>query len=156
MSIRYIYSLLVGFTLVGCAVTRQVTIDYPSVQINDPQSVQSSQPHQFLPLSGFQAIDGDDYYVRLISDFVFKGDNVAKNGCTNMALSYEKGNLSSALIFSVRNDSLKFNNEAAGFSYQATTGNCNFKFEAKKNILTPWIWKKMFTHFILDPKKYQR
>jgi len=139
MSIRYIYSLLVGFTLVGCAATRQVAIDYPSVQINDPQSAQSSQSHQFLPLSGFQAIDGDDYYVRLISDFVFKGDNVSKNGCTNMALSYEKGNLSSALIFSLRNDSLKFNNEAAGFSYQATTGNCNFKFETKKNILTPWM-----------------
>lgn len=56
-----------------------------------------------------------------------------------MTPSYEKGDLSSALIFSVHNDSLKFNNEAAGFSYQATTGKCNFKFEAKKINLTPWM-----------------
>jgi hypothetical protein len=56
-----------------------------------------------------------------------------------MTPSYGKGDLSSALIFTVRNDILKFNNEAAGFLYQTTSGKCNFKFDAKKITLTPWM-----------------
>ena len=143
MSIRSIspfkFSLVVSVMLAGCAPTRQIAIDYPSAQANDPQSAQLTQSHQFQPLPGFQVIDGDDYYVRLISDFDFKGDNASKSGCSNMTPSYEKGDLSSALIFTVRNEGLKFKNEAAGFSYQATSGKCNFKFDAKKITLTPWM-----------------
>ena len=143
MSIRSIspfkFSLVVSVMLAGCAPTRQIAIDYPSAQANDPQSAQLTQSHQFQPLPGFQVIDGDDYYVRLISDFDFKGDNASKSGCSNMTPSYEKGDLSSALIFTVRNEGLKFNNEAPGFSYQATSGKCNFKFDAKKITLTPWM-----------------
>ena len=143
MSIRYIsslkFSLVASLMLAGCAPTRQIAIDYPSAQVNDSQSAQSTKAHQFQALPGFQVIDGDDYYVRLISEFDFKGDNVLKSGCSNMTPSYEKGDLSSALIFSVRNDILKFNNEAAGFLYQATSGKCNFKFDAKKITLTPWM-----------------
>lgn len=56
-----------------------------------------------------------------------------------MAPSYEKGDLSAALIYSVRNETLKFSREATGFLYQATTGKCNFTFDAKKLYLTPWI-----------------
>jgi len=56
-----------------------------------------------------------------------------------MTPSYEKGDLSAALIYSVRNEALKFNREATGFLYQATTGKCNFTFDAKKLYLTPWI-----------------
>jgi len=133
------FSLLVSVMLAGCASTRQIAIDYPSAQVNDPQSAQLTQSHQFQPLPGFQVIDGDDYYVRLISDFDFKGDNASKSGCSNLTPSYEKGDLSSALIFTVRNEGLKFNNEAPGFSYQATSGKCNFKFDAKKITLTPWM-----------------
>ncbi len=129
-------SLFASLILAGCAPTRQIAIDYPSVQTSKPQSEQS---HHFQALPGFQSIDGDDYYVRLISEFDFKGDSILKSGCTNMTPSYEKGDLSSTLIFSVRNDSLKFNNEAAGFLYQSTTGKCNFKFDAKKIVLTPWM-----------------
>ncbi|TRW96474.1 hypothetical protein [Candidatus Methylobacter oryzae] len=132
MSIRTISSvkfiLIVGALLSGCTTTRQIVVDHPSTQAS-----------QFQPLQGFQAIDGDDYYVRLISEFDFKGDNVLKSGCTNMAPSYEKGDLSAALIYSVRNETLKFNREATGFLYQATTGKCNFTFDAKKLYLTPWI-----------------
>ena len=132
MSIRTISSvkfiLIAGTLLSGCTTTRQIVIDHPSTQAS-----------QFQPLQGFQAIDGDDYYVRLISEFDFKGDNVLKSGCTNMAPSYEKGDLSAALIYSVRNEALKFNREATGFLYQATTGKCNFTFDAKKLYLTPWI-----------------
>ena len=143
MSIRYSsslkFSLVIGALLAGCAPTRQIAIDYPSTQVNDAQSGQATQSHQFQALPGFQVIDGDDYYVRLISEFDFKGDNILKSGCSNITPSYEKGDLSSSLIFSVRNDSLKFANEAAGFTYQATSGKCNFKFDAKKMTLTPWM-----------------
>ncbi len=132
MSIRTISSvkliLIAGTLLSGCTTTRQIVVDHPSTQAN-----------QFQPLQGFQSIDGDDYYVRLISEFDFKGDNVLKSGCTNMAPSYEKGDLSAALIYSVRNETLKFSREATGFLYQATTGKCNFTFDAKKLYLTPWI-----------------
>lgn len=132
MSIRPISSvkfiLVAGTLLSGCTTTRQIVIDHPSTQAS-----------QFQPLQGFQVIDGDDYYVRLISEFDFKGDNVLKSGCTNMAPSYEKGDLSAALIYSVRNETLKFSREATGFLYQATTGKCNFTFDAKKLYLTPWI-----------------
>ncbi len=132
MSIRPISSvkfiLVAGALLSGCTTTRQIVVDHPSTQAS-----------QFQPLQGFQSIDGDDYYVRLISEFDFKGDNVLKSGCTNMAPSYEKGDLSAALIYSVRNEALKFSREATGFLYQATTGKCNFTFDAKKLYLTPWI-----------------
>lgn len=132
MSIRYSSSikfiLMASALLSGCTTTRQIVVDHPSTRAS-----------QFQPLSGFQTIDGDDYYVRLISEFDFKGDNVLKSGCTNMAPSYEKGDLSAALIYSVRNESLKFTREATGFLYQATTGKCNFTFDAKKLYLTPWI-----------------
>lgn len=130
------FSVFTCVLLIGCTPTRQIAIDYPSAAVSDSQSVQS---HQFQALPGFQAIDGDDYYIRLISEFDFKGDNILKSGCANMTPSYEKGDISSALIFTVRNDTLKFNNEAAGFSYQATTGKCNFKLDAKKHNLTPWM-----------------
>ncbi|MDD5577819.1 MAG: hypothetical protein PHY16_00895 [Methylobacter sp.] len=132
MSIRSILSLrfvlVTAALLPGCATTRQIAIDHPTIRASP-----------FQPLPGFQVIDGDDYYLRLISEFDFKGDSVLKSGCANMAPSYEKDDLSAALIYSVRNDILKFNSEVTGFLYQATTGKCNFKFDAKKVYLTPWI-----------------
>jgi hypothetical protein len=132
MSIRtfstFNIALITTVMVSGCASTRQISIDHPSTQ---------AQP--FQPLPGFQVIDGDDYYVRLTSEFEFKGDNVLKSGCSTITPSYEKGDLSAALIYSVRNDVVKLNSEASGFLYQATTGKCNFKFDAKKFYLTPWI-----------------
>ncbi len=122
------FMLVAGILLSGCTSTRQIVVDHPSTQASE-----------FQPLSGFQAIDGDDYYVRLISEFDFKGENILKSGCANRAPSYEKGDLSAALIYSVRNETLKFSREATGFLYQATTGKCNFTFDAKKLYLTPWI-----------------
>jgi hypothetical protein len=143
MSIRYVVSvklaLVAGIVLAGCAPTRQIAVDYPSTQANGSQPAQSTQSHLFQPLPGFLVIDGDDYYIRLISEFEFKGDNVLKQGCSNISPSYEKSDLSSALIFNLRNDILKFNNEAAGFLYEAKSGKCNFKFDAKKINLTPWM-----------------
>ena len=143
MSIRYNpslkFSLLTCVVLAGCTQTRQLAVDYPTGESNDPNSVQSTKAHQFQALPGFQSIDGDDYYVRLISEFDFMGDNVLKSGCDSITPSFKKSDLSSALIFNVRNNILKFNNEAVGYSYQATTGKCNFKFDTKKLNLTPWM-----------------
>lgn len=92
----------------------------------------------FQPLAGFPAIDGDDYYVRLVSEFTAQGDNFLKGGCSDLA-PYRKDDLSAALVYRVRNDIVKFQGEAPGFLYQATTGKCNFKFDAKKLNLTPWL-----------------
>jgi hypothetical protein len=130
------YVGLASLLMAGCSPTRQLAVDFPS---NADAKTQTTQAQPFSPVAGFQAIDGDDYYVRLISDFDFQGDNVLKSGCANLAPSYDKNDLSSALIFSVRNESLKFNNDIAAFSYQSGNGKCNFKFEAKKQILTPWM-----------------
>ncbi|MDD5275909.1 MAG: hypothetical protein PHR16_07480 [Methylovulum sp.] len=143
MLIRYNPSLkfnfLLSLVLAGCAQTRQVAIDYPTAGTNDPQSAQSTKGRPFRALPGFSAIDGDDYYVRLISEFDFNGDSTLKSGCDSIVPSYGKNDSSSALIFNVRNDSLKFTNEAAGFSYQTAAGQCNFKFDTKKLSLTPWM-----------------
>ena len=74
MSIRYLsslkFSLFASVVLAaGCAPGRQIAIDYPSAQSTDAKSGQVvTNAHQFQPLSGFQVIDGDDYYVRLISE----------------------------------------------------------------------------------------
>jgi len=133
-------SLLASLLLAGCTSTRQIAIDYPTADTtNDAPSAQSTKAHSFSPLPNFAIIDGDDYYVRLVSEFEFKGDNILKSGCQDMTPSYTKSDLSSALVFNVRNDNLKFNNEAAGFLYQAGSGKCNFKFDAKKMNLTPWM-----------------
>jgi len=136
-------SLVVSLLLSGCASTRQIAIDYPSLSAqggeNGQATAQTNKSKAFQPLPGFQVIDGDDYYLRLISEFEFKGENVLKGGCSNITPSYEKGDQTSALLFSVRNEALKFTNEVAGFSYQSATGKCNFKFEAKKLNLTPWM-----------------
>jgi hypothetical protein len=143
MTIRYKpsfkFSLLASVVLAGCTQTRQVSVDYPNAEATDPKSNLSTKTQQFQALPGFQPIDGDDYYVRLSSDFNFKGDNALKSSCDSLSPTFKKNDLSSALIFNIRNSRLKFNNEAAGLSYQATNSNCNFKFDAKKQNLTPWM-----------------
>jgi len=133
------FNFLLSLVLAGCAQTRQVAIDYPTANATDPQAAQSTKGRLFQALPGFSAIDGDDYYVRLISEFDFNGDSTLKSGCGSIVPSYGKNDSSSALIFNVRNNSLKFTNEAAGFSYQTAAGQCNFKFDTKKLNLTPWM-----------------
>lgn len=142
MSIPFVFylkfSILVVAILTGCTPIRQLAVDYPTAESANSET-QTTKQRPFSPVSGFSSIDGDDYYVRLVSEFEYKGENILKQGCTNIAPSYEKNDLYSALFFSVRNDILKFNNEAAGFVYQSAAGKCNFKFDAKKINLTPWM-----------------
>lgn len=142
MSIPFVFylkfSIFVVAILTGCTPIRQLAVDYPTAESANSET-QTTKQRPFSPVSGFSSIDGDDYYVRLVSEFEYKGENILKQGCTNIAPSYEKNDLYSALFFSVRNDILKFNNEAAGFVYQSAAGKCNFKFDAKKINLTPWM-----------------
>ncbi|MBD9356703.1 hypothetical protein [Methylomonas albis] len=121
-------ALLGSGLLAGCATTRQIAVDYPK-----------SESMPIKPLRGQATVSGDDYYVQLVSDFDFKGDNALKGGCSDVGGHYENGDQSAALVFSVHNDPLKLKREASGFLYQATTGKCNFKLETKKSYLTPWL-----------------
>lgn len=121
-------ALLGSGLLAGCATTRQIAVDYPK-----------TETFPIKPLRGQAAVSGDDYYVQLVSDFEFKGDNALKGGCSDVGGQYENGDLSAALVFSIHNDALKLKREASGFLYQATTGKCNFKLETKKAYLTPWL-----------------
>lgn len=127
-SLPFTVILAINVSISGCAVSRQIAIDYPNTQSS-----------AFQPLPGFEFIDGDDYYVQILSEFEFTGDNVLKTGCNDHGPTYESGDLSAALVYDVRNEPLKFKREATGFLYQGTTGKCNFRFDAKKVYLTPWI-----------------
>ncbi len=128
---RFCYlSLALAFCLIltGCASKRHIAVDYPSAK---------AEP--LAPLTGYETVDGDDFYVQLVSDFQFKGDSVLKGGCEELAGGYESGKLSAALVFAVHNDTLKLSHEISGFLYEATTGKCNFKMATKKTNLTPWM-----------------
>ncbi|WP_103975659.1 hypothetical protein [Methylovulum psychrotolerans] len=132
-------SFCISALLAGCAPTRQLAVNYPSTDEGDPKAAQATKTRPFQALPNFPSIDGDDYYVKLIAEFAFKGDTALKSGCNSLIASFSKNDLSSALIFNVRNSILKLDTEAVGYSYQSTTGKCNFKFEAKKQNLTPWM-----------------
>jgi hypothetical protein len=121
-------ALLGSGMLAGCATTRQIAVDYPK-----------TETLPIKPIRGQTTVSGDDYYVQLVSDFEFKGDNALKGGCSDVGSQYENGDLSAAVVFSIHNDTLKLKREASGFLYQATTGKCNFKLETKKAYLTPWL-----------------
>lgn len=84
-------------------------------------------------------MDGDDYYVQLVSEFDFKSDSILKGGCSEMGGGYETADLSAAVVFKVNNEPLRYNQDVTGFVYQATSGKCNFKLETKKASLTPWL-----------------
>ena len=136
---RFIAILVSISMLLACTPTRQIALDYPSRQGSETNSSQSIESTSFEPISGYNLIDGDDYYVRFVSEFEFKGENILKSGCNNLTPNYENGDLFSSLTFLVHNDALKFKNETTGFLYQSSTGKCNFKFDAKKTVLMPWV-----------------
>jgi hypothetical protein len=121
-------ALLSGGLLSACATSRQIAVDYPKTETS-PLS----------PIKGQSSVTADDYYVQIVSEFEFKGDNALKAGCSDIGASYESGDLSAALLFNIHNDALKLKRETSGFLYQATTGKCNFKLETKKVNLTPWL-----------------
>jgi hypothetical protein len=105
-----------------------LVVDYPKTeQVN------------LKPLKGSTAVGGDDYYVQLVSEFELKGDNALKAGCNDRSPQYENGDLSAALLFNVQNETVKWQREVSGFSYQAAPGKCNFRLETKKALLTPWL-----------------
>jgi len=119
---------LLTLILSGCATTRQLAIDHPA-----------TKPSALQPLTGSPGVDGDDYYVQLISEFDFSGDSKWKEGCRDIGEGYAKGASTSLLMFQVKNESLKLYREVPGFIYQSAGGRCNFTLEAKKVYLTPWM-----------------
>lgn len=121
-------ALISGISLIGCTASRQIVVDYPV-----------SQTNRLEPLNGLASVDGDDYYIQLVSEFDFKGDNILKSGCSDMGAGYETGDLSAALVFKVKNEPLKFGQDVPGFVYKATSGKCNFNLETRKASLTPWL-----------------
>ncbi|OAI18439.1 hypothetical protein A1359_04945 [Methylomonas lenta] len=121
-------ALLGSGILSGCATSRQIAVDYPKTETSE-----------LPPLKGQTTVTADDYYVQIVSEFEFKGDNALKGGCSDVGAAYETGDMSAALLFNIHNEPLKFKREASGFLYQATTGKCNFKLETKKAYLTPWL-----------------
>ncbi len=128
MLIRYVFAVYLAFFAAGCTTSRQIVLDYPKTETTP-----------IKPLKGQSVVNVDDYYVQLISEFDFKGDNALKGACSDVGTHYEKGDLSAALIFTIHNDPLKFKSEVSGFLYQAAIGKCNFKLETKKAYLTPWL-----------------
>lgn len=127
---HYFLSLVLGTCLLttACSTKRQIAVDYPA-----------NKTITLAPVKGYDVIDGDDYYVQLISDFVLQGGGSLKEACSELSSGYESGNLSAALVFTVRNEALKLNRDVGGFLYEATTGQCNFKMDTKKALLTPWM-----------------
>ncbi|MGR9046219.1 MAG: hypothetical protein ACU83N_13050 [Gammaproteobacteria bacterium] len=122
------FALLCGIGLLGCTSSRQIVVDYPA-----------TQPIPLEPLGGGSTVDGDDFYIQLVSEFDFKGDNILKSGCGDLGAGYETADLSAAVVFKVKNEPLKYQQDVTGFVYKATSGKCNFKLETKKASLTPWL-----------------
>lgn len=127
-ALSFVLTIIGSMALSGCASSRQIAVDYPK---SDAKAIH--------PLNGQNQVSADDYYVQLLSEFDFKADNALKSGCSDFGSHYENVDLSAALIFSLRNDTLKFKRESNGFLYQAGNGKCNFKLETRKQILTPWL-----------------
>lgn len=128
---RYLLSvgvILSAALMPACSTSRQIAVDYPL-----------AQPKNLEPLGGFDTVDGDDYYVRLISEFESKGDNAIKSGCSELSSGYESVNSSAAVIFKVKNETLNYDQEVTALVYQAGSGKCNFNLETHKSALTPWL-----------------
>jgi hypothetical protein len=123
-----ILALFAAVFLQACTSARQIVLDYPKTETTP-----------IKPLKGESVVNADDYYVQLVSEFDFKGDNDLKGACSDVGTQYEKGDLSAALIFNIHNEPLKLKSEVSGFLYQAAIGKCNVKLETKKAYLTPWL-----------------
>ncbi|GAB4258562.1 MAG: hypothetical protein Kow0065_08320 [Methylomicrobium sp.] len=112
----------------ACATSRQIAVDYPL-----------AQPKPVAPLGGFESVDGDDYYVQLMSEFELKGDNAIKAGCSEIGSGYETANTSAAVRLRIVNEPINYRQEVTALGYQAGTGKCNFNLETRKAALTPWL-----------------
>jgi hypothetical protein len=116
------------FALSGCAGTREVAIDYPETEAAELRA-----------LPGTATVQGDDFYVQLISEFEFARDANHGMRCRDLGVNYKKGGASAALLFQIRNDALKLYREVPALVYQTAAGECSFTFNAKKVYLTPWM-----------------
>ncbi|QSA97945.1 hypothetical protein [Methylococcus sp. EFPC2] len=118
---------LLALTLTACTTSRELGLGRPSVQ---------SEP---LPvLAGSTVIDGDDYYVQLLSEFQFRSD-VGEEVCRDLGSSYRKGGANSLVLFQINNPTLKLHREVPGLLYRSTAERCASSLDAKRVYLTPWM-----------------
>jgi hypothetical protein len=118
------------FLLVGCATNREFDVGIPTVTTF------------VLPkFPGETRVDGDDYYVQLVSELIFnnKTEGSDRSECREIGSSYAKGGSKIALMFQVHNDQINFDREFPGFVYETSAGRCAFNLSAKKVYLTPWM-----------------
>src|SRR5688572_3107699 len=76
--------------LSGCAATREVSIDYPE-----------TEPLKLHALPGTAMVQGDDFYIQLISEFEFARDANRRKRCRDLGVSYKTGEASAALLFQI-------------------------------------------------------
>lgn len=112
----------------GCAGNRELKLGRPAVQ------------SEALPaLGGSKPVDGDDYYVQLLSEFEFSQEVPEGEACADLGGGYRKGGTTSLVMFDVRNDTLKLRREVPGLAYRSASGRCSFSLDAKKVYLSPWM-----------------
>lgn len=122
------FVLLALGVLSGCASTRTLHIDRPATTATELQ-----------PLGNSKRVDGDDYYVQLISEFDFSEERKGSEACQELGSKYGKSATTAMLMFQVRNEGLRLDRQAPGFVYQSSNGRCNFTLDAKKIYLSPWM-----------------
>ncbi|NJD07295.1 MAG: hypothetical protein FIA97_12485, partial [Methylococcaceae bacterium] len=124
----YLLILLAILGLGGCASTRQLSIGTPA---------HSTAPIAVLP--GAVVVDGDEYYLQLVSEPVFKEADKQGGSCREFGSSYAKGSANTTLMFQVHQEALNYSREVPALVFQTDAGRCGFSLEAKKTYLTPWM-----------------
>lgn len=119
---------LASLLLSGCASTRQLNVGSPT---------HTTVP--IAPLPGASAIDGDEYYLQLVSEPLFKDGEAQRGNCREFGSSYAKGSAKTALMFQVHQEALNYAREVPGLVFETQAGHCGFNLEAKKAYLTPWM-----------------
>jgi hypothetical protein len=120
--------LLASLLLSGCATTRQLSVGAPT---------HSTVPIAALP--GAATVDGDEYYLQLVSEPVFKEGDSRRGDCREFGSSYAKGSAKTALMFQVHQEALNYAREVPGLVFETQSGHCGFNLEAKRAYLTPWM-----------------
>ncbi len=114
--------------LAACSAARELGI-------RSPQAKSSTLP----PLAGAPAVDGDDYYVQFVSEFIGKEGAGEREHCRAFGENYAGGGMTSELVFQVKNERLHFYRETPALAFRSAAGRCNLAMEAKKVYLTPWM-----------------
>lgn len=122
-----ILALLAALLLSGCTANRELSLGRPAT---------ATAP--LPPLPGTGAVDGDDYYVQFVSEFIHPEDAEGQ-GCRDFGGSYARGGSASLLVFQVRNEARQFSRNTPALAFESAAGRCAMSLDAKKVYLTPWM-----------------